>query len=149
MKTFVVDPLVGVGAIRLGASRASVIAVLGEPEESFVQTPDSHQPTDAWFDSGFQVFYEGDEPIVSFIELSRDCGFQATLFGTSVFSTKASQLVADIGRRASIDKNDPELGFSYTFPSLELAFWRPDDNDDDEPYFSTVGIGVPGYFDKT
>lgn len=48
---------------------------------------------------------------------------------------------------AKHDDDDPELGFSYIFPSLELAFWRPGDDDDEEPHFATVGIGVRGYFD--
>jgi len=69
------------------------------------------------------------------------------LFGLPVFSTPAPVLIAAVGRHAKHDDDDPELGFSYIFPSLELAFWRPGDDDDEEPHFATVGIGVRGYFD--
>jgi hypothetical protein len=145
-KEFVLDPLNGVGPIRLGASRESVLAALGTPSASFYKTADSRYPTDAWFGNGFQVYYEGDEPMVAFIELSDSDDYKAVLFGLPVFATAASALVREVGRRAKLDETDPELGYGYTFPSLELAFWRPDNDDNEAPYFSTVGIGVPGYF---
>lgn len=146
MKTFTVDPLIGVGPVSLGASRETVIAELGAPEESFFKAPTSLHPTDAWFSNGFQVFYQGVEPTVAFIELSTGCNFHVVLFGVSVFTTEVPMVISEIMSRAELDKTDPELGYSYTFPSLELSFWRPSDNDKEEPYFSTVGIGVSGYF---
>lgn len=145
-KEFVLNPLNGVGPVSLGASREAVIAALGAPTASFYKTPESRYPTDAWFGSGFQVFYEGEQPMVTFIELSEgyDCG--AVLFGLPVFSTTTQILIREVGRRAKLDETDPEFGYSYIFPSLELVFWRPDNDDSEAPYFSTVGIGVSGYF---
>lgn len=143
---FVLDPLRGVGSLRLGANREAVLATLGTPTASFYKTPDARYPADAWFENGLQVFYEGDEPTVAFIELSIDRNLKAVLFGMPVFTTPAPVLISEVGRRAKHDEDDPELGFSYIFPTLELAFWRPDDDDDEAPYFATVGIGVPGYF---
>lgn len=146
MKTYVVYPLIGVGPVHLGASRESVHAALGAPEESFFKVPTSQHPTDTWFQSGFQVFYEGEHPTVTFIELSGGSDFEAVLFELPVFTTQVPILVAEINRRSRLDETDPELGYTYKFPSLELAFWRPDDNDKETPYFSTVGIGVSGYY---
>jgi hypothetical protein len=145
-KRFVLDPLHGVGPIRLGASRDAVLAAFGTPAQSFYKVPTSRYPTDAWFENGFQVFYGGDQPAVEYIELSHGSGFEAVVFGIPVFATTVPVLVGDIGRRAKLDDTDPELGYSYIFPSLELAFWRPDDDDEETPCFYTVGIGVPGYF---
>jgi hypothetical protein len=142
----VLDPLNGVGAIRLGASREAVLAALGAPTESFYKTPDSSHPSDAWFENGLQVFYEGEQPTVAFIELSNARKLEAVLFGLPVFTTPVPDLLAEVGRRAKLDEDDPELGCSYIFPSLELAFWRTDDDDEEAPYFSTVGLGVSGYF---
>jgi hypothetical protein len=79
-REFVLDPLNGVGPIRLGASRESALAALGTPSASFYATPNSRYPTDAWFGNGFQVNYEGDEPIVAFIELSDRDDYEAVLF---------------------------------------------------------------------
>jgi hypothetical protein len=136
----------GVGPLRLGARREAVHAALGTPQESFYKTPSSRYPTDAWFQNGLQAFYEGDQPVVAFIELASDSNFEAVLFGLPVFTTPVQVLIAELGRRGKLDETDPELGYSYIFPSLELAFWRPDNDDNESPYFSTVGIGVSGYF---
>jgi hypothetical protein len=143
---FVLDPINGVGPVRLGASREAVIAALGTPTASFHKTPNSRHPVDAWFGNGFQVFYEGDQPMVAFIELSEGHDFEAVLFGLPVFTTTTAILVREVGHRAKHDEADPELGCSYIFPSLELALWRPDSDDNEAPYFSTVGIGGAGYF---
>lgn len=142
----VLDPLNGISSLRLGANREAVLAMLGKPTASFHKTPDTRYLTDAWFESGLQVFYEGDEPTVAFIELSNNQNLNVVLFGVPVFTTPVPILISEVSRRAGYDQHDPELGLSYIFPSLELAFWRPDDDDNDEPYFATVGIGVIGYF---
>ncbi|KQQ91766.1 hypothetical protein [Massilia sp. Leaf139] len=143
---FVLNPINGVGPVSLGASREAVIAALGTPTASFYKTPDSRYPTDAWFGNGFQVFYEGEQPMVAYIELSEGYDFEAVLFGLPVFSTTTPILIREVGRHSKLDETDPELGYSYIFPSLELAFWRPDNDDNEAPYFSTVGIGMSGYF---
>jgi hypothetical protein len=145
-KEFVLDPLMGAGPIRLGASRRSVLAALGKPASSFYKTPDSTYPTDAWFENRFQVFYEGSQPTVAFIELSSGGDVEAVLFGLPVFATAVPVLIHEAGSRAKLDETDPELGYSYIFPALELAFWRPDNDDKEVPHFSTIGIGLSGYF---
>jgi hypothetical protein len=148
-KEFLVAPLHGVDPVRLGMSREAVCAAFGPPSNSFYKTPDSRYPTDAWFENEFQVFYEGDEPTVAYIELSSGANVEAVLFGLPVFATSIPALISEIELRAELDKTDPELGYSYVFPSLELAFWRPYMEDEEAPYFATVGItvgiGVPGY----
>jgi hypothetical protein len=147
MKTeFVLDPLAGVGPIRLGASRASLLAALGKPASSFYKMPDSRYPTDMWFEKRLHVFYEGDQPMVAFIELSGGGDVEAVLFGLPVFATAVPVLVHEVGSRSKLDETDPELGYSYIFPTLELALWRPDNDDEEAPYFSTVGAGLLGYF---
>lgn len=145
-KEFVLDPLNGIGPIRFGMSREAVHAAFGPPTVSFHKTPCSRYPTDAWFDSDFQVFYDGDEPTVGFIELSNGHNLEAVLFGSPVFATSIPILIPEIERWAELDRTDPELGYSYTFPRLELSFWRPDNDDEETPYCATVGIGRAGYY---
>jgi hypothetical protein len=145
-KEFLLDPLNGVGPVRLGMSRKAVLAAFGPPSASFYKTPNSRYPTDAWYGSDFQVFYEGEKPTVAFIELSNGANLEAVLFGLPVFTTSVPALISEIGRRAELDRADPELGYSYTFPNLELAFWRPDNDDEETPYFATVGLGRAGYY---
>jgi hypothetical protein len=147
---FNIIPLVGVGPVLLGMRREDVRVVMGESPREFRKSQDSVYTTDAFHDSAFQVFYSGATPAVEFIELSRGGKVEAYLDGIDVFGSAADDLVAKIGKRASFNPNDPELGNSYEFPELELALWRPfapcGDADPDGRFFSTVSIGVRGYF---
>jgi hypothetical protein len=62
-----------------------------------------------------------------------------------VLEVEAEKAVQAVSARASFDENDPELGWSFVFPELDLALWRPTR---EEESFSTVGVGVNGYFDR-
>ena len=84
--------------------------------------------------------------MVAFIELSGGGDVESVLFGLPVFATAVPVLVHEVESRSQLDEADPELGYSYVFPTLELAFWRPDNDDEEAPYFSTVGAGLSGYF---
>lgn len=154
---FEIVPLVGVSPVRLGMSRDQVRSAMGVVPEEFQKTASSAYPTDVFHD-GFHVYYAGDEPIAEFIELSRDCGFEAFLDGIDVFGIPADELIVRLAQISAFDQDDPELGYSYVFPERELALWRPvfpgeDGNEEDQEgdegrYFATVGVGVQGYFSK-
>ncbi|WP_386340237.1 hypothetical protein O4D10_00795 [Xanthomonas citri pv. citri] len=146
MEVIEIFPLAGAGLVKLGMSRAEVHAVMGAPPTSFRKVPTSSHPTDAWHHNGFQVFYGGIEPSVEFIKLSGNCGFEVLCLGQHVFSTPASELVEQFLAVTSFDPFDKELGYSYLFPALELAVWRPDMEEPQGKYFSTVAIGCVGYF---
>jgi hypothetical protein len=148
MPHFVVEPLVGVGPVRLGAARGAVIAALGQPRSTFRKTSDSQHPTDAWFESGFQIFYTGAEPVVEYIELSHESGFTAALLGRPVFTTPALDLISHIEHVASFDPGNFELGYSYIFPSIELSLWRPVVEWPEGRFFHTVGIGAVGCYSR-
>jgi len=81
--------------VHLGASREDVHAALGAPEHSFLKTQSSQHPTDVWHGNAFQVFYEGEKPVVAFIELSSNARIETILFGLSVFSMKAIAVIAE------------------------------------------------------
>jgi hypothetical protein len=149
MPDYKVIPLVGVGPVRLGMTREQVRRAMPGPCEPFRKGRDDEHETDAFHDSSFQVFYGGEGPTVEFIELSSDPGVRALYGGLSVFETPADEVVARIGRDTAFDPSDPELGYSYTFPALELSLWRPVlpvEGNDEGREFSTIGIGVRGYY---
>jgi hypothetical protein len=147
---FEIVPLIGVGPARFGVPRDELRAAMKVAPTPFRKTSNDRWETDAFFDSAFQVFYGGDEPRVEYVELSRDSALIPFIDGMDIFATPATDLVARIERQASFDRNDPELGYSYVFPALELALWRPaipaSDGSGDGRFFSTVGVGVRGYF---
>jgi hypothetical protein len=147
-----VNPIIGVGSVKLGMSRADVRSIMNADPHTFKKTPTSKHDTDAWHNSGFQVFYRGEVPTVEFIELSRDSGIVALYKGIDVFNTVASKLIKKISEDDVYDASDPELGYSYLFPNLEMSLWRPIKpeslEDDEGKYFSTIGVGVEGYYSQ-
>lgn len=97
----------------------------------------------------FQVFYDAFEH-VEYIELSKAPDIEPVLEGVAVLSVPADVAVAHVERLATFDPSDADLPYGYEFPALDLALWRPTvpqhQHDPDGRTFSTVGIGVSGYF---
>ena len=147
---FQVVPHVGIGPVRLGMTRDEVRAVMPGQPYTFRKVPDAKHETDGYHECGFQVFYFGPIPTVEYIELCRDSGFRAFYRGVDVFETAADVMVSHVCRDADYDPDDPELGCCYVFPNLELSLWRPFEPDSpDAPdgwTFSTIGVGVRGYY---
>lgn len=141
---FELIPTIGIHPIKLGESRASIADLMNATPNSFMKTPMSKHPTDAFFDSGFQIFYDGDNPIVDSIELSRGCGFEVMLSGVSVFEIPVEEVLVKVKEVTGIKPITEDDGYSYEIPKLGLWFWRPDNECDEEEgmYFSTVGIGT-------
>ena len=153
MRTYAVVPGVGVEPVRLGMRREDVRRAMGENPVSFNKAGTSRHEVDAFHQNGFQVFYEGDEPRVEFVELSSGCGFDATYRGKSAFTTSAADLVEFIAQEVPFDESDPELAYTFIFPALELSLWRPakpETRDDPEgQFFMTIGVGVRGYYSNS
>jgi hypothetical protein len=145
MKTFEAVPLHNVGPIAFGMPRSEVRALLGAHTGNFLKEPASMQPVDAWHNNAFQVFYDSKEA-VEYIELSRTKDFSVACLGMPVFNTSAALLIEHIMQRAAVDTTDPEHGYSYIFPSLELSLWRPATEGAEASHFSTIGFGRRGYY---
>lgn len=148
MKVFEVEPLKGIGDIKLGMDRQAVRDLMkGDPE-----TSGSRKQVESYHEGGFQVFY-GKNDKVEFIELLRESGFSALTRGIDVFGTPAQQVLSQIASFSEYNQDDPEVGYSYVFPDLELSLWRPNipenEEEEDGKYFSTIGIGIPGYYSAT
>ncbi len=102
---FEVQPKIGIGPVRLGMDRTSAIASMGLEPDSFMKTPMSHHPTDSFYEAGFQIFYEGEVPKVESIELSRGCGFEATLSGGNVLDLPVSEVLIKIEKSNDCEKD--------------------------------------------
>jgi hypothetical protein len=150
MNEYEVIPHVGVGPVRLGMPRAQVRLAMTRPPNSFKKGASAVHATDAFHDGAFQVFYRGPEPTVEFIELSSGLGVRALYQGVSVFETTADEVAARIMQEARFWAEDPELGYSYIFPDLELGLWRPSlpesPQAEEVRSFASVGIGIRGYY---
>lgn len=137
---FEVQPKVGIGPIKLGMDRTSAIASMGLDSDSFNKTPMSQSPTDSFYRAGFQIFYVGEDPQVDSIELSRGCGFEATLSGENILEIQFYEALLKIESATGHKPVTEDEGYTYEVPSLGLWLWRQS-NDEEGLYFSTIGIG--------
>jgi hypothetical protein len=146
-------PHKGIGPIRLGMTRAESRAAIDVAPHTYRKVPGSRL-VDAYHGSVLQVFFDPHDR-VQFIEVSNDKRTRALYRGVDIFSLPAEEAVALVGEDGLYDPNDPELGYAFTFRSLELTLWRatlPDEADEDDDdlaggrVFATVGIGASGYF---
>jgi hypothetical protein len=150
MMEFTIDPLVGVGPIKFGQTRREVQAILaglGEPK-AVLRNPN----TDCFFHNAFQVSYD-DENRVEFIQAADSDEFQFLFRDESLHEMPAEEAVRFLSQFAEYDRDDPEKGYSYIFPTLQLSLWRgvlPSSvlNDRAGRHFEAVGAGRAGYFDK-
>ena len=142
-----VEPLIGVGQVKLGMPRERVRELLGGDPH----TSGSRRQVDNYHDGGFQVFYD-EAGNVEFIELARDADLVAMISGIDVFGTPAHEVLDAITQFSAYNPDDPEVGYSYVFHDIELSLWRPNIPEEAEGegrYFSTIGIGVRGYYSET
>jgi hypothetical protein len=146
---FEVEPLSGVGPARLGVHRDQLRAAMKAVPIPHLKDEDDRWETDAFFESAFQVFYGGDEPLVEFIELHEDDDIRTFIEGIDVFATPAGELVMRLDQKCRYDRGTDE--FCYIFHDWELALWRPtvpeSPDDEDGRHFATIGVGIRGYFD--
>lgn len=140
---FEVQPKIGIGPVKLGMARTSAITSMGLEPDSFMKTPMSQHPTDSFYEAGFQIFYEGEAPKVESIELSRGCGFEATLSGENILELQVSEALSKIESATGHKPATEDEGYTYEVPSLGLWLWRQSNepNDEEGLYFSTIGVG--------
>jgi hypothetical protein len=146
MPLYTIQPHQGLGPIQFGMRRAEVRTAMQRPVETFYKGGESPL-VDAYLDSCLQVFYD-EADRVEYIELSSNGPLTAIYNDLDVFATAAEEVVQHITQHAAFDASDPELGYSYIFPDLDLSVWRPHLPEDgpDGQYFATIGIGKPGYY---
>ena len=140
---FEVIPKIGVGPVKLGVTRASVIESMGVEPKSFMKSPMSAHPTDSFFDAGFQIFYDGEPPKVESIELSRGCGFEICFSGCKILDFPVQDALIKLESITGYKPETEDHGYSYEIPELGLWVWRQsnEENDDESLYFATIGVG--------
>jgi hypothetical protein len=149
MLVFNIESLIGIGPIKFGQTRSEVQAILadlGQPEAA-LRPPN----TDCFFQNAFQVSYDEDGR-VAFIEAAPSSAFRVQFHSSSLHEMPADDAVRLVSQFAEYDRNDPDKGYSYIFPALQLSLWRPvlpsaDPDDTEGRHFEAVGAGKAGYFD--
>ena len=104
------------------------------------------------FLGGFYVDYD-DEGTVEFIEMAKSDQFLSSYQGVCLHRVTADEAVKFVSCFDQFDENNPERGYTFLFPKLQLSLWRgivpmaeqePDNMNG--RYFEAVGVGRLGYF---
>lgn len=164
---FDIIPHIGASNLKLGMTRDEVRTLLGIPgyssEKITMEYDDFSLPLpakDGYFENELQITFDDDNKI-EFIEFSGKDAVHIKVFlnEVEVFKVPAPELVLHIisSTKSDYDKEDEEIPFSYIFPEIDLSVWRPVIPELDEEmgeipefdegkYFSTIGIGIRGYY---
>ena len=128
--------------------RAEVHLALGEPEHC---APNGRE----CFLGGFMVDFNKDG-VAEFIEIASSKLFRGVFRGKCLHEIPADEALAHVSQFGEFDRNDPELGYSYTFVGLQMALWRgtlpspgQDPNDPNGRYFESVSVAENSYFEET
>lgn len=137
-----IKPLVGVGPINLGMSKAEVESHFGKPE--------FEEEKRVCYFSSFMIDFD-DDGKVEFIELGESEEYTTSLNGIDLHRVPAEDAVSIVGKSDKFDEDDPELGYSYIFKKIQMSLWRgsiPEDNEDEDgKYFEAIGIAQNDYFE--
>lgn len=148
MKEIQVIPLESAIGVGLGWTREEIHKQIEKPDRIWEQS-DHYQKEQPLFSLDYNL-----DNRVEYISISnpKEEGIKILFRGIDVFGTPATDLIEQIKKNTDLryDRNDPELQYSFIFPDVELSFWRPviQENQDDEhgKYFEAIGIGIKGYY---
>ncbi|MBB3112202.1 hypothetical protein FHS18_004288 [Paenibacillus phyllosphaerae] len=124
-----IEPMKGIGLLRLGMSQSEVEDCLqiytDKYEITYEQNPLRYHDPGA-IKRSFQVEYDA-EGRVNFIQICSSLKdvVRCTFETWDVFNMKAEELVDRIDQLSKYERNGFDLGFDYYFPELNLSFWRP------------------------
>jgi hypothetical protein len=141
-------PHVGAGVVRLAMNRSEVRRLLGDPVRSYPKATGSPL-TDSYFGAALQVAYDREDR-VEYIELNGPGDIDAVFHGRSLLFLPADEVLGWMSRFAQYDRDNPELGYAYVYPDLDLSIWRPtlpeSPDDEDGRFFRSIGIARAGYY---
>lgn len=172
MNDIVITPLDGVlfdgRCIRLGEYAEDIKADLGAPERV-------HKNSLYYFLSELRIDI-GADGTAEFIEFlgGTDGTLQPTIYGVPAFRTDADELFGLLAEKNSGGVNDSENGYSYAFLNISVGVYRESIPSDIEEmiaeaesegfpmsaediaaerkkaaFWSTIGIGIGGYYGKS
>ncbi|NAX42326.1 MULTISPECIES: hypothetical protein [unclassified Vibrio] len=167
-------PFKGVGKLKLGMSKEEIRKAVGSPADNIPAHTSSgiaFQESDYFLESSIQVTYDQETGQANWIAINNNISSKVIFEEMDLFNSSVQDVVTHTESFGALDNNDSELGYSYTFPSLGLSFWRSSitedllqelaittDEEDKEcliqdieksKYFEQISIAVRGYGEST
>ncbi len=109
----------GVGQVKLGMKKSEVDSIFNE-------NPRSSQNNNGAFyylNNALMIEFTQDDK-VCYIELSNDDNITILLDGKNLFELKDCEIEKVLSKYGSLNKNEKEYPHVYSFPDLQLNFWR-------------------------
>jgi hypothetical protein len=138
-----IEPHLGIGPVRLAMTRDAARAAMRGLGQSYRE--DRRAKRDLFHGNAFQVFYDATDT-VEYIQLARSGDIDASFEGQRILDIPADDAVRFVERFAPYSTSNPELGWSYLFPALDLSLWRPVTEGEEGRTFASVGVGRAGYY---
>ena len=135
---FEIKPLESVGKVKFGMSKNETNILLGLPNSI-------NENVHYYFNNCLQIHFEHD--LVSFIEIANSSELKVNLMDLNIFEMTVENLIPEINNFYELDHTDPEKGYSYIFPKIEVSFWRSVIQENGS-YFESIGIGKQGYYSE-
>ncbi|NWJ48967.1 MAG: hypothetical protein HXX08_24160 [Chloroflexi bacterium] len=163
-------PSVGIGPVRFGMTHQEVYEAMGTKPSTTLprgKAVGEEERSSFHLHNCFAVHYSTENSTVEFIEVSSDCDIDVFYKDIDFFNTEVEELLVLLTKETPYDEDDPELGYSFIFPELELSLYRPHGPEDIEPlteesseedikyyegelkrlkYIESVGLGITGYY---
>lgn len=130
--------------IYLGDNKEHIMELLGNPEvihEQYGGGTWRH----FYYDSELALDFDENGKLV-FIEFlaGHDGLLKPFIYGISAFDTNMDELVAVLTEHNNDSIDDSESD-SYGFLGISVGIWKSDDDDEDD-YWTTIGIGIKKYY---
>lgn len=147
MHEFRIEPHIGIGPVRLDASRSAVqeaLSAIGFPLEN------THDPIDYFCGAAIQIEYSAQQR-ARFVGFSCHEAYSLFYCGLNVFDTPAQDLFAFIAER---DDSGPHVfrDTDYFFPNQILNLWEADSQYDrlggeQRVVWAQIGLGSSEYLE--
>lgn len=130
--------------IYLGDNKEHIMELLGNPEDIFEQYGGGiwrHY----YYDSELALDFDENGKL-TFIEFlaGHEGALKPFIYGVSAFDTDMNELVTVLSEHNNDGIDDSEVD-SYAFLGISVGIWKSDD-DDEEDYWTTIGIGIKDYY---
>lgn len=136
-----IKPKLGIGKLRFGMTIDEIRKTMNEPFQSFMKTPMSTMPTDAFDESGIHVYYDNNGRCEA-IELGSPA--IPVLDGDPLIGEPFIKVLQKI---KTLDKNVEEEDVGFTSYELCLGAYAPEKEEDETAPIEGVIIFKVGYYD--
>lgn len=141
-----IKPLVGVGPLKLTWTRDELRLAMADLGLPVTPRKKGSKEIDTLANRSVHLHYSSEGRLQA-IECWEDEATKITFKECDVLRAPPGEVLNLLSAEAPFDTQDPEIGYSYTFPELSIGLWREAlPSPEQEAQFQSVLVGVAGYY---